>query len=258
MPFAAQAGKFLLAIGTGVSTSSGAELPPTGQPGLLSGHSHLKLIWIETKRRNKERMSTDRIDEQQIKETMDFHGHWCPGLAIGIRAAEWALKEMGKSPDEEIVAVVETDMCGVDAIQFLTGCTFGKGNLIHKDYGKNAFTFYRRSDGKAARLVTRPSVYGDAGPLLGRLHRKKEAEGLSEEERETWKQTRAEISRRIMESDLTEVFDFKAPEGPVPRKARILGSLTCESCGEPVMETRTRRLNGQVLCIPCFENIEKR
>jgi formylmethanofuran dehydrogenase subunit E len=48
-------------------------------------------------------MSTDRIDETRIKETTNFHGHWCPGLAIGIRAAEWALKEMGRSPDEEIV-----------------------------------------------------------------------------------------------------------------------------------------------------------
>jgi hypothetical protein len=32
---------------------------------------------------------------------------WCPGLAIGIRAAEFALKEIGKGPDEEIVAVVD-------------------------------------------------------------------------------------------------------------------------------------------------------
>jgi formylmethanofuran dehydrogenase subunit E len=63
-------------------------------------------------------------------------------LASGIRAAEWALTELcARSHDEELVAVVETDMCGVDAIQYLTGCTFGKGNLIHKDYGKNAFTY---------------------------------------------------------------------------------------------------------------------
>jgi formylmethanofuran dehydrogenase subunit E len=203
-------------------------------------------------------MSTDRIDEQRIKETTSFHGHWCPGLAIGIRAAEWALKEMGKSPDEEIVAVVETDMCGVDAIQYLTGCTFGKGNLIHKDYGKNAFTFYRRRDGKAMRLVLRPTIYGDTGPLMRKLHHKMQAEGLSNEEEKTWKETRAATSKRIMESDMTQVFDFKAPEGEVPKKARILASLTCASCGEPVMETRTRRFNEQVLCIPCFEAVEKR
>ena len=203
-------------------------------------------------------MSIDRIDEQRIKETTSFHGHWCPGLAIGIRAAEWALKEMGKSPDEEIVAVVETDMCGVDAIQYLTGCTFGKGNLIHKDYGKNAFTFYRRRDEKAMRLVLRPTIYGDTGPLMRKLRHKMQAKGLSEQEEKTWKETRAAISKRIMESDMTQVFDFKAPEGEVPKKARILASLTCASCGEPVMETRTRRFNEQVLCIPCFEAVEKR
>ncbi len=203
-------------------------------------------------------MSTDRIDEQKIKETTTFHGHWCPGLAIGIRAAEWALKEMGKSPDEEIVAVVETDMCGVDAIQYLTGCTFGKGNLIHKDYGKNAFTFYRRRDGKAMRLVLRPTVYGDTGPLMRKLHHKMQAEGLSQEEEKAWKEARAAVSKRIMESDMAEVFDFKTPESQVPQKARILASLTCENCGEPVMETRTRRFNDQVLCIPCFGKLEKR
>ena len=96
-------------------------------------------------------MTSTKIDPELIKKTIDFHGHWCPGLAIGIRAAEWALKEMGKAPDEEIVAVVETDMCGVDAIQSLTGCTFGKGNLIHKDYGKSAFTFF--IGGRTARLA---------------------------------------------------------------------------------------------------------
>ena len=96
-----------------------------------------------------------------IQGTQRFHGHMCPGLAVGIRAAEIALREIGPhSADEEVVAIVETDMCGVDAIQYLTGCTFGKGNLIHLDYGKNAFTFIRRSDGKALRILTRPNATG--------------------------------------------------------------------------------------------------
>lgn len=83
--------------------------------------------------------------------------------AGSIRAAEWTLIELcTRSRDEELVIVVETDMCGVDAIQFLTGCNFGKGNLIHKDYGKTAFTFYRRSDGEAARLVAKSRMYGEA------------------------------------------------------------------------------------------------
>jgi formylmethanofuran dehydrogenase subunit E len=198
-------------------------------------------------------MSKVSLPQERIQQTISFHGHWCPGLAIGIRAAEWALEEMGKATDEEIVAVAETDMCAVDAIQYLTGCTLGKGNLIHKDYGKNAFTFYRRRDGKAARLVARPAIYGDTGPILGRLNHKMLDQGLSEEEGRLWKKTRAAISKRIMDSDLMDLFEIKRPVDPVPKMARILAPMVCESCGETVMETRTRRFGGQLLCIPFCE-----
>ena len=203
-------------------------------------------------------MSGKEITEELIKQTIRFHGHWCPGLAIGIRVSEWALNEMGKAPDEEIVAVVETDMCGVDAVQYLMGCTFGKGNLIHKDYGKNAFTFYWRHDGKAARLVARPDIYRDTGAILGKLHLKMLEGGLTREEKEVWRKTRSTVSKRIMESDLMDLFEVKIPVDPVPKMARILAPMVCESCGETVMETRTRHFGGQLLCIPCFEAREKR
>ena len=198
------------------------------------------------------------LSKDLIEKTIGFHGHWCPGLAIGVRAAELALKEVGKASDEEIVAVVETDMCAVDAIQYLTGCTFGKGNLIYKDYGKRAFTFYRRRDNKAIRMVARREIFEDAGPVLRELNRKVQEEGLTDEEKKTWSEIREGISRRIMEAELSEVFEIKEPGGPVPKKARMVISLVCESCGEPVLETRTRRLQDKVYCIPCFDAIERR
>jgi formylmethanofuran dehydrogenase subunit E len=212
-------------------------------------------------------MNPVKIDEELIRKTAAFHGHWCPGLAVGVRAAELAMKEFGKEPDEEIVAVVETDLCAVDAIQFLTGCTLGKGNLIYRDYGKNAFTFYRRRDGKAIRLVARSSSFGsvcssttsgDIGALLGKLTKKLLQEGLTGEEKKLLQDTRSAVSRRVMESPLEDLFEIKTPSEPLSRKARILASLNCETCGEPVMESRTRRLHEKVLCIPCFEAVEKR
>jgi formylmethanofuran dehydrogenase subunit E len=199
-----------------------------------------------------------QISPELIEETIRFHGHWCPGLAIGVRAAEWALAEVGRAGDEEIVAVVETDMCAVDAVQYLTGCTFGKGNLVYRDYGKNAFTFYRRRDGKAARLVVRPGLHGDAQQTLGRLHIKMLKEGLSPEEEAAWQEVRATISKRTMDLDLAALFEVKAPDAPAPEKARILASLVCEDCGEPAMESRTRRFQERTLCIPCFDKLERR
>lgn len=51
------------------------------------------------------------IDAETIKRVAEFHGHMCPGLAMGIRAAELALRDIGPhAKDEEVVAVVETDM----------------------------------------------------------------------------------------------------------------------------------------------------
>jgi formylmethanofuran dehydrogenase subunit E len=39
----------------------------------------------------------------------------------------------------------------------------------------------------------------------------------------------------------------------MPKPARIYQSLTCDKCGEKVMEPRTRGIDGQVLCITCSE-----
>ena len=203
-------------------------------------------------------MNQKSISPELIKATINFHGHSCPGLAIGIRAAELAMARFGRSLDEEIVAIVETDMCAVDAIQFLTGCTFGKGNLIHLDYGKNAFTFHSRQDGKSMRIIARPNAIGDPKDELIALRTKKIKEKLSVSEQKILKEATAERTKQIMEADIDKLFDVKPTQSPVPRKARVLESLICRECGEAAMESRTRRLFGQTLCISCFETLENR
>ncbi len=203
-------------------------------------------------------MTKSAVSEELIQQTIRFHWHSCPGLAIGIRASELALATLGRASDEEIVAVVETDMCGVDAVQFLAGCTFGKGNLIHLDYGKNAFTFYRRSDGEGFRIVTKRGTPRDQGNELSALRKKMLKEKLTPEEQEKMEKGRAARVEWIMDADPEDLFEVKPAQGPIPKKARILQSLVCEACGEATMESRTRRFLGQTLCIPCFEAMEKR
>lgn len=204
-------------------------------------------------------MRKKKISQALIDETIQFHGHSCPGLAIGIRASEVALQEFEKAPDEEVVAVVETDMCAVDAVQYLTGCTFGKGNLIHLDYGKTAFSFYRRADEKGIRAVMRPETPEEADHDMAALQKKMmSGEILTDEEEAIWTRARASRIERIMSAKLEDLFEVQIAEGPIPKKARILESLICEACGEKVMETRTRRFQGRTLCLPCFEAEEKR
>ena len=188
------------------------------------------------------------MTEDQIRRVEAFHGHRCPGLAWGIRAAEWALKEVGRAGDEDVVTVAETDMCGVDALQVLLGCTLGKGNLRVRYWGKVAFSFYRRGDGASLRLVARslPDPAEEETRALRELpERTPQQEARLAELRE------ARV-RQILDLPLEALFERKETTDPLPPMAPMEPSVVCAACGEKVMETRVRLRRGRVLCGPCF------
>ena len=194
------------------------------------------------------------IDQQTVKGVVSFHGHMCAGLAMGIRAAEVALDQVGAhAADEEVVAIVETDMCGVDAVQFLTGCTLGKGNLLHRDYGKSVYTFLRRSDGHAVRISTRAGSTGRIDAEGLELFARVKDGTASAAERSAFAAMQAERSAHILAAPLAELYDIREVDVAAPPSARVLASVVCETCDEPAMETRVRKLHGQELCLPCFE-----
>jgi len=121
-------------------------------------------------------------------DIVDFHGHSCPGTAIGFKIGEIVIEKFGKSKDEEIVAIVENNSCSIDAIQFMTGCTFGKGNLIFKDYGKHVYTFIDRKTGESIRISLDKSV---------------------QELMEKFKAKREELPEKILEMNPYEIFTIK-------------------------------------------------
>jgi formylmethanofuran dehydrogenase subunit E len=170
-----------------------------------------------------------------IEKAVAFHGHHCPGLEIGYRAAVIAMRELriDRAEDEEIVAICETDACGMDAVQALTGCTLGKGNLIFRDWGKQVFTFGRRQDGEAIRVALRY----DAWPNRPEL---------SPEER------RAAALDRLHSASDEELFDVRSIAISLPEKARIFKSVRCADCGEGVMEPRAHLRDGQPVCPECY------
>ena len=199
-------------------------------------------------------MYASGVTQEVIDKATAFHGHWCGGLARGIRVAAWAMEHFGTAADEEIVAVTETDMCGVDAIQALVGCTFGKGNLIFRDRGKVAFTFYRRRDGKSLRIVAKPR----SGKLKSRIAELKEALVKREFPQEEHTQLEAELAELrardieyVLSSPLEDIFDIKPAQFPLPPLAQRLPTIICEKCGEGVMASRIVEQAGHKLCKDC-------
>ncbi len=178
---------------------------------------------------------------------------------MGVQAANIALDKIGKhAADEEIVAIVETDICAVNVIQFLTGCTFGKGNLIRRDFGKNALTFIRRSDNKAIRVLTKPDAWGDPNDKHRRLFAKVRAGAATAEEKSRFQELHIAKAKRILDASPEQLFDVTEMTMQPPKKARIHTSIKCAECNEATMETRIRKFGGRDLCIPCFEKIEPR
>ncbi|HVM01340.1 MAG TPA: FmdE family protein [Acidimicrobiales bacterium] len=193
------------------------------------------------------------IDEDRLLQLVEFHGHLCPGLAMGVAAAAIALREIGPhAADEEVVAVAETDMCATDAVQFLTGCTFGKGNLVHRDWGKNAYTFFRRSDGRAVRVAARPGAWR-RDPEHQALFAKVREGTATEDERARFRELHEAQSRVVLALDPDTLYEVTEVHGEPPVRARVHASVECAECGEGAMETRIRRLGGRELCPPCFE-----
>jgi formylmethanofuran dehydrogenase subunit E len=166
------------------------------------------------------------------EELIAFHGHSCPGLAIGYRMTKAALFFLGvkRAYDEELVAIVENDACGVDAVQYLSGCTFGKGNLVFKDYGKRVYTFFSRRSGRGVRVLY------DSGSIP-------ETISADRDRHRDW----------ILSAPEDKILSLREVFIEEPERASVRESVRCDRCGEHVMATRTRQKNGVTLCIPCAQ-----
>jgi formylmethanofuran dehydrogenase subunit E len=167
------------------------------------------------------------------KDIIAFHGHSCPGLAIGYRMSNAALNFLSdsRSEDEELVAIVENNACGVDALQYLSGCTFGKGNLIFKDYGKHVYTLFSRKSKKGVRVLLRD-------------------ENIFKSIRDD----REKFIQWLLSVPEEEIVSLEGVDIDEPEPARIFKSVKCSFCDESVMETRTMEIDGKPACIPCAEN----
>ena len=194
------------------------------------------------------------LSNEELTKCVEFHGHMCPGLAIGFQAARTLMERLGvrKAPDEELLAIVETDACGADAIQVMTGCTFGKGNFIYRKYGKHAFSLVDRKKGKAIRVSLRPDAF-KADPKHLSLSERVQKDEASAEEIGPFRQFQQERTQKILDANAESLFKIEEISPDIPPKARIMESGTCDFCGEPTKMDLLRKIDGKKACIPCAQ-----
>lgn len=190
---------------------------------------------------------------KDYQDCVSFHGHSCPGLALGYLAAKVGMQEfkVGRAVDEELVCIVENDSCAVDAIQVMLGCTFGKGNLIFRDWGKQVYTFMDRKSGRSVRVALK-------GQLPGRKERQSLREKIqsaiaTDEEIQQWEAHKGDLIRQLVTAKPSDFFTIQNMSDAPPPMAQIAETLTCPICGEDVMEAKMVEQGGAKICQGCIK-----
>jgi formylmethanofuran dehydrogenase subunit E len=168
------------------------------------------------------------------------HGHLCPGQVLGVRMAIAACDRLGiadPKSSKRLVVFVETDRCGTDAVQTVTGCTLGKRTLKFVDYGKLAATFVDTETGRAVRVSALESSREAARRFAPEESDRHQAQMrgykvLADDELLSFEEVHVELS----ENDL--------PGSPRSR-------TICAICQEGVNDNREETVGGRVLCRAC-------
>jgi formylmethanofuran dehydrogenase subunit E len=210
---------------------------------------------IENPRQEIEEAIADSNLQKLLRISGLLHGHYCPGSALGVKAAARAVRELRvrSTGMEEVVAILETNSCFADGVQLVTGCSLGNNALIYRDYGKTAFTLARRT-GEAVRIAVKPDGLSmeEREPEAMALFKKvvRERRGTEEDDkklRHMW----IETSFKMLDIPDEKLFSISRLKIEVPAYARIFASVKCSVCGENIMEPRARLKDGKFVCLPC-------
>ena len=189
-----------------------------------------------------------------MTDAAQIRGHFCPGLAMGIIASSYAMRQINVSSDglEDLVAITETNNCFSDGVQFVTGCTFGNNALIFKDIGKTAFTLTQR-DGNGIRLMALSvarEVIRKAYPEFSELYQKVVKEKNHDKEvLEKFKEAGVKRAFETLKIPAKELFKIESVKVKLPAYAPSHESVFCTKCGEEVMATR---ISDDQVCFTCL------
>lgn len=160
-------------------------------------------------------------------ESGKFHGHYCPGLAIGVRAAYEALSILALEDNtcKDFFCVYENSACYLDGIQTITGCTAGKNTLLAHLTGRTAFSFFRTDTNESIRLYyLSPAISG----------------------------TKEDKIEFILTAPLEEVFRTEKPGYHVPERSPRMPEKICSRCGESVSAGFISYIDEEPVCSECL------
>ena len=180
------------------------------------------------------------LDDRAIEQLSRLHLRLCPRQVLGLRIGQRAGELIGialPQSDKRMLAIVEMDGCFADAVSVATGCWVGRRTLRVVDFGKVGATFV---DLRTLRAVR---IWPDATA-------RRAAETYAQQAPDRWHAQiegyRVMPSAELMRSrDVSVRMQLKDIQDP------CLERVTCNACGEEIMNQRQIVSDRFVLCRAC-------
>ena len=164
-----------------------------------------------------------------VDDCAKFHGHICGGVPIGYVMSGFAMEQIGAQHGDDLYCVTEFQNCMTDAVQCVTGCTAGKGNLAVKNYGKRAMSLVRADTGEGVRVHVEVVF----------------PENLSKEEGAMWVLTQNP-------EDICKAVPVKIE---VPQRKQIT-YVCCDVCKEEFAQFCGEQIGSQFCCPDCAAKLK--
>jgi formylmethanofuran dehydrogenase subunit E len=166
---------------------------------------------------------------------------------------------VGRAADRELFAFVElgSDHYAqgfTDGIQFATGCTFGKDLIVRLPQGKVGVRLVDQVRGRALRVV--PRAEATAALEDSEWFRACSASG-------SFATACARLAGAVLDQILGASDDALFAVSPVfplgiEYASPSFESVECAACGERVLASYARELDGRRLCVACEERRTRR
>ncbi|MEO0564311.1 MAG: FmdE family protein [Chloroflexota bacterium] len=175
-----------------------------------------------------------------LRESEKHHRHLCPRQVLGARMGLLAGEILGVTlpqTGKRLVTLVETDGCFADGVSAATGCSLGHRTMRLIDVGRVAATFVDVQTERAIRIAPTASSRQAAIDLIvnpkSRWHAYLEAYQI------------------LPDYDLFIVEDIELSFSIAEVISRPGWRVTCEQCGEEIINEREVVHNGRTLCRVC-------
>ena len=187
---------------------------------------------------------------------LKFHGHKCPAMPLGLKMASVAMNELNVEHAHagELFTIVDLGEhhcagCIADGVQVITGCTFGKGNIIRSMKGKFSLTLIDQKNSRGVKIT----------PIGYMLQKAFNSEFMEERKKGN---PPHKISAEITDPLIEKVFTM-----PIEKQFKIeqlekikayvpphkWDKLLCEDCGELTVAEYGFYINRKFLCADCAE-----